>query len=195
MYSAQEIGYLALQCPDRGPAPGDERYHVQAERVLVEVLADDGTPCGPGEIGRVVVTDLHNFASPLVRYDIGDYAEVAAPCTCGRGLPTLARIVGRRRGMVAYPDGHTMWPVFTIACRDAARYREIQVVQDAVDTLRVRVVPDADVAFDDAARAAVTDALHRSLQHPFAVTFELVDQLGRTPAGKLEEFVSLVRRS
>ena len=45
----------------------------------------------PGEIGRLVVTRLHHFATPLLRYDIGDYAEVGDACPCGRGLPVLRR--------------------------------------------------------------------------------------------------------
>ncbi|MCA9677438.1 MAG: phenylacetate--CoA ligase family protein [Kofleriaceae bacterium] len=186
LYSAQEVGYLALQCPSH------PHYHVQAERVLVEILDDAGAPCGPGATGRVVVTDLHNFATPLIRYDIGDYAEVGAPCPCGRGLPVLDRIVGRRRGMLSYPDGRVAWPVFTVPCRQAARYRELQLVQDTVDALRLRIVPDGPLTADD--RAALTAALHACLGHPFAITFEVVAELGRTPAGKLEEFVSHVPR-
>ena len=76
MYSTMETGYIALQCPKT------ENYHVQSECALVEILDAGGTPCQPGEIGRVVVTPLHNFATPLLRYDIGDYAEVGAPCPC-----------------------------------------------------------------------------------------------------------------
>ena len=89
-YSAAEVGIIALQCPLSGD------LHVQAEHVLVEILRADGHTCLPGEVGRVVVTALHNFAMPLVRYELGDYAEVGAPCPCGRGLPVIKRIVGRR---------------------------------------------------------------------------------------------------
>ena len=99
MYSSQEVGYIALQCPEH------EHYHVQAENLLVEVLAEDGRGCGPGEVGRVVVTTLHNFAMPLLRYDIGDYAEVGASCPCGRGLGVLTRILGRQRNLLVLPDG------------------------------------------------------------------------------------------
>lgn len=183
-YSAQEVGYVALQCPAHA------HYHVQAERLLVEILADDGAPCRPGELGRVVVTDLHNFATPLIRYDLGDYAEVGPPCPCGRGLPVLNRIVGRRRGMLVYPDGHTTWPVFTVACRAAAPYRELQLVQESIEGLRLRIVPLAPITADH--RAALIAALQGALGHPFAIAIEVVDAIGRTPAGKLEEFVSRV---
>jgi phenylacetate-CoA ligase len=180
-YSAQEVGYIALQCPDH------ERYHVQAERLIVEIVRDDGTPCSVGETGRVVVTDLHNFATPILRYDIGDYAELGAPCACGRGLPVLERIVGRRRNMIVYPDGSTAWPLFSIACREAARYHHLQLVQRTVDSLLARVLPDG--ALD---REALVAAIHRTLGDGFSVEVEMVDEIGRTPAGKLEEFISLV---
>lgn len=180
MYSAQEVGYLALQCPDH------EHYHVQSERHLVEVLRDDGAPCAPGEVGHVVVTDLHNFATPILRYDIGDLAEVAHPCACGRGLSTWTRIVGRVRNMLKYPGGRTTFPVFTVGAREAARYRDIQLVQLTRDRLRARVVPDGDL--DEAALIA---SLHRTLGYPFSVEIERVDEIARTPGGKLEEFICL----
>ena len=81
-YSAQEIGSIAIQCPLY------PHYHVQAEGVHVEVLRDDGSACcAPGDVGRVVVTPLHEFRTPLLRYALGDYAQVGAACDCGRGLP------------------------------------------------------------------------------------------------------------
>ena len=81
MYSCEEAGYIALQCPQA------EHYHCQSESVLVEVLDDEGRPCTPGQVGKVVLTALHNFAMPLIRYENQDYAEVGPPCACGRGLP------------------------------------------------------------------------------------------------------------
>lgn len=62
IYTANKVGYVALQCPQ------SDRYHVVAEDILVEIIGDGGRPCGPGESGRVIVTSLHNFAMPLFRY-------------------------------------------------------------------------------------------------------------------------------
>ncbi|MBI2727865.1 MAG: phenylacetate--CoA ligase family protein [Polaromonas sp.] len=104
-YSSEEVGVIAIECPHSG------LYHTMAEGLIVEVLRPDGQPCKAGEVGRVVVTDLLNFASPLVRYDIGDYAEPGPVCGCGRGLPTLKRVLGRQRGMVKLPDGRSHWPL------------------------------------------------------------------------------------
>jgi len=73
-YSTKETGSIAVQCPH-----GDH-YHVMSEGVFLEVLNSQGLHCAPGETGRVVLTRLHNFAMPLIRYEIGDYAEVGEPC-------------------------------------------------------------------------------------------------------------------
>ncbi len=91
IYRAEEVGPLALQCPEH------ECFHIQSEQALVEVLDGQGKPCGVGEVGRVVATPLNNFAMPLIRYDVGDTAEVGPPCACRRGLPALTRIIGRDR--------------------------------------------------------------------------------------------------
>ena len=88
VYSASEVGSIAFQCPDHAG------LHVQSEHVYVEIVRDDGSPCAPGESGRVIVTDLHNFAMPLIRYDLRDHARLGAPCPCGRGLPVLEEILG-----------------------------------------------------------------------------------------------------
>ncbi|HLJ21965.1 MAG TPA: hypothetical protein VKU84_17290, partial [Stellaceae bacterium] len=89
LYRAEEVGPLALQCP------GHEHFHIQSEQALVEVVDNQGRDCAPGEAGRVVATPLNNFAMPLLRYEVGDIAEVGTPCACGRGLPVLTRIVER----------------------------------------------------------------------------------------------------
>ncbi|MFC1689899.1 hypothetical protein ACFL0N_02795 [Pseudomonadota bacterium] len=86
-YFLDEIGVIALQCPEGG------NLHIQSEYIFVEVLNDDNSPCHPGQTGRVIVTPLHNYQTPLIRYETGDRAEAGEPCACGRTLPVLKRIV------------------------------------------------------------------------------------------------------
>ena len=88
-YSANEVGHIAFRCREAG------NLHVQSESILVEILDDRDRPCVVGETGRVVVSPLHNVTMPLLRYDLGDYATVGAPCGCGRELPVIEQILGR----------------------------------------------------------------------------------------------------
>jgi phenylacetate-CoA ligase len=183
IYSSQEAGYLALQCPDH------EHYHVQSENVLLEVLDDDGRPCAPGQTGRVVATSLHNFAMPLLRYDLGDYAEVGDPCPCGRGLPVLTRINGRVRNLLTLPTGEQRWPVFgENNFNDIAPIRQYQIVQKSLETIEVRLVVLADL--DDDQEERLRSLILDRLGHPFTLVFSYLDDIPRTASGKFEDFRS-----
>lgn len=182
MYSANEVGYIALQCP------AHEHYHVQAEGVAVEVLDERGMTCNPGEIGRIVVTMLHNLAMPLVRYDIGDYAEVGAPCSCGRGLPVLARIMGRSRNMLRLPGGGTHWPSVPLrALTKLAPLRQFRLVQRSLTGIEVQMVTDRPLTEDE--ETALRDALHTRLRYRFDVRFARVERIERGANYKFEDFV------
>jgi phenylacetate-CoA ligase len=184
-YSSQEAGCMAIQCPE------GEGYHVQSEAVIVEVLDDAGRPCRTGEIGRVVVTPLFNFATPLIRYELGDFAEVGGPCSCGRGLPLLNRIMGRRRNILVAADGRHYWPTlesfdfFRVAQSRAHQFRQI-----APDVLEVWLVVESPrtPAQEDEMRKIVG----ASLPGQFDIRFRYLAEFPRTPNGKHEEFVSLV---
>jgi phenylacetate-CoA ligase len=184
LYSSQEVGYIALQCPR------SENYHVMSETVLVEVLDRNGRPCEPGEIGRLVVSSLHNFATPLIRYELRDYAEVGAPCACGRGLPTLARILGRSRNMLTLPSGEQQWPLTgSHHYREIAPVRQFQMIQRSREEIEVRLVVDQPLSAEQESR--LTEVIRDALGHPFAMKFVYFDRdLPRGPGGKFEEFVS-----
>ncbi len=180
-YSAEEVGYLALQCPE------GVHYHVQSEAVYLEVLDGSGRPCAPGEVGRVVVTPLHNFAMPLLRYEIGDYAEVGAPCPCGRGLPVLSRILGRERNMVRLPDGTRRWPLGFNGLLRLEKVRQFQVVQRSLDEIEVRVV--TPVPLDAGETAWLEENMRRWLGHDFQVTVAYRGSLPRGVGGKFQDFL------
>lgn len=184
LYSSQEFGIIALQCPESG------LYHIQSESLIVEILDESGQQCRPGDIGRLVATDLHNYATPLIRYEIGDYAEAGPPCPCGRGLPTLGRILGRERNMVRFPDGRRHWPVFGIH-----RFREMlpglkqfQLIQRATQRIDVRLVVDGNPAPEQ--ERALACVIREALNHPFELDFAYQSaEIPRTPGGKFQEFI------
>ena len=183
VYSCEEAGYLAFQCQER------ERYHVQMEGVLLEVLDERGNPCAPGETGRVVVTPLHNYAMPFLRYELGDLAEVGEPCGCGRGLQVLSRMVGRARDMVRLPSGEKRY-----AWQSTAKLAEIepilryQVAQTALDELEVRLVATRPLtpAEEDAFRRAVV----ANFGYEFRFRFVYLSELPRAAGGKYFVFRS-----
>jgi len=126
---------IAIQCPE------NDHYHVQAENLYVEVINEDGAPCRPGEIGRMVLSDLHNFTTPMIRYEIGDYAEVGEACAYGRGLPVLNRTAGRVRNMLTLPSGDKFWPSFPEGeMMPIALIRQFQVIQHDLERVEAKLV-------------------------------------------------------
>jgi phenylacetate-CoA ligase len=186
MYSSSECGMLALQCPVSG------EYHSQSEVAIVEVIDTNGKHCEPGEIGRVVVTPLHNFAMPLIRYDTGDFAEAGCPCACGRGLPTLKRILGRRRNRLHLPDGNTTWPqLSSMPWQELAPAVErFQLRQEKDFSLVFRYQASDPLPVDSLTRIGA--ALMDQLRYTLPIEFEHVAALPVSEAGKLEDFVSSI---
>jgi phenylacetate-CoA ligase len=186
-YSSQELGYIALQCPVSG------QYHVMAESVLVEVLDAAGNPCAPGETGRLVISSLHNYATPLIRYELRDRAVAGTPCACGRTLPTLARIAGRERNMLRLPDGSTHWPLVGFhKFRDIAPIRQYQLVQHSLHSVEVRLACDRVLTATEQSRLGAV--INEALGYPFELRFEFFGrELPRAANGKFEEFVCAIR--
>lgn len=186
IYSSEEVGYIALQCPQ------SSLYHVMAETALVEILGPDGRPCRPGEVGQVVVTDLRNYVTPIIRYAIGDYAEAAGPCPCGRGLPTMARVFGRERNLLVTRDGERRWPLSGRSrYRSVAPVRQYQMIQQDYERIEVRLVVERPLTEDE--EAALRNLMLDALGLPFTLDFAYFpDRLPTGPTGKLEEFVCKV---
>jgi phenylacetate-CoA ligase len=184
-YSAEELGVIALQCPN------SRRYHSMDDAMIVEILDDSDRPVRVGEMGRVVVTPLFNYATPLLRYDIGDLAERGAACSCGRALGVINRIVGRIRNIFRTRDGRTFWPSFGAKLFS----RHIRVIQHqfrqlSFDELEVLLVTQEPVPPET--EELVRQTMLRRMPEPLHIRFRYADAIPREPGGKYQEFVCLI---
>jgi phenylacetate-CoA ligase len=183
LYSCAEAGYLASPCPL------GHGLHVHAENVILEVLDDTNQPCKPGQTGRVVLTVLHNFRTPFIRYDIGDQVTLGhMRCPCGRGLPSLVRVLGKRRPMFRLAGNrlkHSSGLVHAISAI-GGDYQH-QAEQIALDHVIVRIVPSKSWTTDHAAK------LRRAVQEFFewqvCVDVEIKDSLELPRSGKLQSMI------
>jgi len=187
IYSCIEVGYIAGQCPE------GHGYHVHEENVIVEVVDERGDPCEDGEPGRVVVTSLVNYASPIIRYELGDCASLTCePCPCGRGLKRIDRIMGRQRGQILLPDGTLKYssPLSGIL-RRTGLLRQFKVIQHERDRLEVLVVPREK--FGEEEQKQITQTFREFLGFPAEVSFTVVPHIDREPGGKYIEFLRMAK--
>ena len=185
-YSSNEMGCMAMQCPDT------DNYHVMTETVLLEIINDQDQPCAPGEVGRLVVTDLHNHASALIRYDIGDWAEAGELCSCGRGLPTIRRFVGREHSILSRPDGTRIWPIFYGAkMNDIAPVRQYQFIQHTLTSMEFRCFTEQPLTATQ--RAGLIALVQEALGWPYELDLrEYRQPLPTTARGKFQEYINRI---
>ncbi len=185
-YGSREFMLMAAQCERRGG------LHVTGEHLIVEVVDDGGQPVPDGVEGRVVVTDLFNYAMPFVRYANGDRAIAGGRCDCGRGLPLLAEVVGRQADILTTPDGrHVSGLYFPHLLKDFPAVRRFQVVQEKLDEVILKLEAP-NVVVDDIDRIAALAGSVLGPQIRFSV--EKVEAIPLSPAGKLQVVVNKVHR-
>jgi phenylacetate-CoA ligase len=145
-YSTEELGSLAIQCPE------SDHLHALQFFNFVEIVDEEGRPCEPGVPGRVVVTALHNFSQPLIRYEVGDIASWQEPCEHGIHLPVLSPVITRIRETIKLADGRTIQPNATGSkIAKEARVTDFQVVRfkNAILVLYIADVELADSLKND----------------------------------------------
>jgi phenylacetate-CoA ligase len=185
-YGATE-GFIAWQCPQGS-------YHINAEHVFVELVDEEGRQVPPGDMGRVIITTLENFLMPLVRYDLTDYAIAAeGTCRCGRTLPLLSRVVGRKRSLFRHADGRLYFPyvlVDSLRLAQGIKIQQYQLIQMAPEAFRVRYLADREI--DSVSQAAIRAEFETILGTPATVVFERVPEFARTKSGKFLRALSEV---
>ncbi|HUH01585.1 MAG TPA: hypothetical protein VML75_06290, partial [Kofleriaceae bacterium] len=129
-YGCREHMLIGIECGAR------RGLHLSMENLVVEVVVRDGDatrPAAPGETGEVVITDLHNYGAPFIRYANGDLAATAEPgsCPCGRSHLRLARIEGRSTETLRDAAGNRIGGmVFNLAFSPLAEHvRQFQAIQ------------------------------------------------------------------
>lgn len=142
-YGCREVMLIGHECERQ------DGLHTSMENMIVELIVrePDGTvrAARPGEVGEVVLTDLHNLAQPLIRYVGGDRAMMREPetCGCGRTLQRIGPIDGRVTDTLRDGKGNLvnglLFSILFVSMNDEAR--EFQIVQKKSNDLVIRVVP------------------------------------------------------
>jgi phenylacetate-CoA ligase len=129
-------------------------YHINLDAVHLEFVRD-GELVAPGEEGQIVATNLFRYATPMIRYMIGDIGVPAeTPCPCGRGFPLMRSIEGRSDDHILLSNGRLISPlVVLIQFRAIPGIYRFQLVQEAIDQITVYIEPTAEVASPQIATA------------------------------------------
>lgn len=166
-YGGRDSGAVAAECPEA------HTMHLNTNIVLTEVVD-----------GRIIVTDLWNEGMPIIRYDTGDIGVMDLnPCRCGRGTPSLKNIQGRINDLLFLPNGQLVpGEFFPHLFKDAKSVASYQIIQPAIDTLEMNIVPQAGGLRDQD-----RDYLETHIRKIFTtakIKTTIVTAIPRLPSGK-----------
>jgi len=134
-YSSEEVSLIGSEC-ETYPS----HYHVAHSNVVVEVDKNSGVAIGDKTLGRILLTHLHSYATPFIRYDVGDLGALADTCKCGHDGPTLSNIMGRSKDLIKHADGRlTRFHVRAGEMTKVAAVEEYRIRQTTPNTLILEV--------------------------------------------------------
>jgi phenylacetate-CoA ligase len=172
---------------------------MDSDTVYIQFVDEDGEEVAPGEEGEVICTSLFNFAMPFIRYAIGDLGILSEEqeCSCGRTLPLIKLVSGRKDSMILLPDGRVIAP---LVIGDGMMYfkyfnqiDQYRVIQKKIDLFKILVkIKENQVKCEsfEAEFAACFRNLLRVKESDVTVDVEIVDDIPIDNAGKLRKIVS-----
>lgn len=184
-YGGRDSGFIAHECP-RG------RMHITADRLIVEIVGDDGRTLGPGKLGEIVVTHFDTPEMPFIRYQTGDMGVLSSEsCPCGRTLPLLEKVEGRKSDFIVTPDGRIMHGLSLIyVLRKIVGIEQFRIVQKAVDEFQLELVTGGE--FSRNSEAMIRREFELRLRAPVTVRIEYPSMLLPHQNGKFRYVISEV---
>jgi len=179
-YGARDAGLLANECARGG-------MHIPVEGIIIEIDAPDATG-----LGEIVVTNLYSNAMPIIRYRTGDMGRMLdGTCSCGRALPRLESVEGRRTDFLVTPSGRLLHALAVIyPLRETASVKQFQVIQETIHRVVVRIVPETFVSAEE--RRRLSHKLQAVLGAGVEITIDCVAEIPPAASGKYRYVVSNV---
>lgn len=149
-YGSRDCAGIACECERGG-------HHVYANHLFLESVDDQGRTVPHGQSGRLLVTLLHNFSFPLVRYEIGDIGVLTRDlCRCGRPYPLLQTVEGRAVEFLRSTSGAYVSPVYIRhligVVHNPGVIRRFQLVQYSLQGFELRYERAQDCPLEDERR-------------------------------------------
>lgn len=187
-YDSWEMNQIAAECSEHSG------YHIGAESIVVEIVNNKGEHIPVGEEGKILNTNLHNYAMPFIRYDTGDEGVISENvCPCGRGLPLLARLSGRTTDFLLTTKGKKI-PGLAVDLKLLASegVDQFQIIQEDYKEVIVKVVLTKGNQWEhmDTLIKKIKDEYKAILGEDMGITVEFIDQIPTTREGKRRVVVS-----
>jgi phenylacetate-CoA ligase len=184
-FGCVEIGRTAWECP------AHSGYHMDMEAVIMEFIKDDEQVTS-GEPGEIIYTNLYNYAMPLIRYRVGDIGvPTDEKCSCGRGLPLMKLLEGRKDDFMKLPNGRILSPISWIVILMHYEFEQYKVTQETINKIVIQIVPGKNFSQEDVVK--IKNESKNVLGNDVEIEIKLVDMIPREKSGKMKPIISKVK--
>lgn len=161
-----------------------ECYHSSMEYAITEILNNSNNEAVNGESGRVITTDLHNYAVPFIRYDTQDYViKSMDKCSCGKQLLSIDKIDGRDSDILVTPNGKRLIVHnFTGYFEWVDSIDQFQVIQNKID--EINIILKVNEKYNQQIESEILNYWQNYIGDDVKVRIELVNEIPLTNSGK-----------
>jgi phenylacetate-CoA ligase len=180
-YGNNENGFLAQQTND-----GDTFILNTAHYFFETLKIDSDEPAPYGDPARLVLTDLYNYAMPLIRYDTGDIVIAGESGNTGSANMVLTELSGRKEDMIYDTQGNKISPHFVALCfRSYDKLPQFQLTQNTLKQFALKLEGTRGLYDDNDFRETI-----RELVGPDAIIeIERVDKIPHLSSGKFRKII------
>lgn len=185
-YGSRETASLAGECRDG-------LMHIFTFNHYVEIVDKNNQPVKEGKEGRVIVTDLHNYSMPFIRYEIGDTAILGPKtCTCGNLLPTLKKITGRITDNFVRENGDIIsGSALTLTFNLIDWVEAFQIIQEDFKKVKILIIKKNNINISD--KRKIERKLKVLLGKDCRIEWEFVDYIPKAKSGKHLYIISKIQ--
>lgn len=185
-YGASEADIIGFTYPN-------DEWRLSASNLFIEIVDEKGRVLPNGEEGRILVTSLFNKSMPIIRYEIGDIGIIGVN---NDGFPVLKKLIGRVNDIVVLPSGKraaglTFYYISRSILERGGVLKEFIIRQTHIDTFVFDVV--STVALNKDQIFEIENQMRIYLEPGLKLKINQVDQIKRSPSGKIKHFYSEIK--
>lgn len=176
-YGANEVGSIGFFCSKCN------LFHFEDDQILTEIVDENNNPVENGISGRILITALDRFTTPLIRYDIGDKIKLPVKYEiCKINFKQFFSIEGRESDKIKLKNGNIYsYHNFYAITMHLKKVKQIQFYQKIDGDVIIKYVPYVDTDIEEI-ESYITDNL--PFKDKIHFSFEIVENIPLEMSGK-----------
>jgi phenylacetate-CoA ligase len=189
-YGSREVGLIASSCRE------SDKLHINMLQKYIEILDNKQKPVKEHTKGNIIVTNLTNYAMPLIRYKIGDVGSLnlsKEKCGCGNKFLQLDAVHGRITDIFKTPSGKKIYGgFFTHLFYFRNNIKKFQVIQKEIDKIVIKIQTINNKSLNCSNERDLIQKVQKVIGKDVRIEIKYVNQIKPSRSGKFRYTISRI---